>query len=105
MKQKPKIKTYGAKKFDWKKWKLQIFLFCLLAIGGLFNLFAAESEDRYEDLKINEEQMAELESEEEQVGDVTIVANDILSLIPIMIPIIIATVILSITLRFFMGRG
>lgn len=111
---KPKIVTYGvipqkkaqeiAKKFDWRKWKLQIFLVCLLAIGGLFNLFALESEDRYEDLKVNEEQKAILESSEETVGDMVGIAGSITSIISMVFPLMVGIIVVSVILQVFMGR-
>ncbi len=109
MKQKPKIETYGVvpkkkveeitNNFDWKKWKLPIFLFSLLAIGGLFSLFSIESEDRYQDLKINEEQRI-VESNEGTDNSFGVV-NTILTTMPI---IIVIAIVAGVILPFFM-RG
>ena len=108
MKHNPKIETYGVvpkkkveeitKKFDWKRWRVQIILLVVLGIGSLFNLMSQESDNRYEDLKVNEEQKI-VENQGELVG-LSSTIEGMLSIFPI---IIIIVVLISIILTFF-GR-
>ena len=68
---KQKIEPYGVdskkkvqeitKKFEWKKWSIPIILLGVIIVGGVFSLFTKESEDRYMDLAINEQQAKALE--------------------------------------------
>ena len=106
MKHNPKIETYGVvpkkkveeitKKFDWKRWRVLIILLVVLGIGSLFNLMSQESENRYEDLKVNEEQKVE-ESQGELVG-LSSTLEGILSMFPMLI---VVTIIISVIFPLF----
>ena len=108
MKHNPKIETYGVvpkkkveeitKKFDWKRWRVQIILLVVLGIGSLFNIMSQESENRYEDLKVNEGQKVE-ESQGELVG-LSSTLEGVLALFPI---IFIFVIVISVVLSLF-GR-
>ncbi len=108
MKHNPKIETYGVvpkkkveeitKKFDWKRWRVPIILLVVLGIGSLFNLMSQESENRYEDLKVNEGQKV-VESPGELVG-ISSTLGGMFAVFPI---IIAGVVLVSIMLTFF-GR-
>ncbi len=106
---KPKITPYGVvpkkkveeitKKFDWKRWRVSIILLVVLGIGSLFNLMSQESENRYEDLKVNEGQKVE-ESQGELVG-LPSTLESMLALFPM---IIVAIIVMSMAILFFGKR-
>ncbi len=108
---KPKIEPYGVdskkkvqeitKKFEWKKWSIPIILLGVIIVGGVFSLFAKESEDRYVDLKINEEQrVVENEGGSISVGtslDVLLGSDGLITILPLVL-VAIAVIVPLMTL-------
>ncbi|KKL21363.1 hypothetical protein LCGC14_2446180, partial [marine sediment metagenome] len=95
----PKKKVQDiTNKFEWKKWRVPIILLGIIIVGGIFSLFAKESEDRYADLKINEEQKIATNPEEQSVGNY--IDNTLLQFINFMPIIIIILVMVAFVAAF-----
>jgi len=111
---KPKIKiqTYGvnpkkkveeiAIKFNHKKWILPGVLLLFIISGTIFTWFSAESENRYEDLEINEQQAKENEVVESPNNDIDI--TDLVGSVFGVVPLIIVTVVIITIITLFLRR-
>ncbi len=110
---KPKIEPYGVdskkkvqeitKKFEWKKWSIPIILLGVIIVGGVFSLFAKESEDRYMDLAINEQQAKELEVVSGESVSTTIKETMLIAMTTFL-PLVVGFVVLSSIISIFIRR-